>query len=227
MAMYRGLGTALHYVRDDEELQALIVTGVDDVFITGGDIGDHEADLDDGGLPFEMMQRGTVPIVAAVNGHCLASGVLLMVLSDVSVVSDRAKFRLPELRLGVAAPWSAALLPGVVGMAVAKDLALTGRQFDAEEARAIGLAGRVVAHAALRDEARSVAMDLLEAGPEARLAWKRAAHAGFPAVTASAVLASIATEEAAEGFAAFAEHRPPRWSPRRAKHSRNTREEET
>lgn len=218
-AMYRGLGRAIGCVVDDLGLRALVITGVEDVFIVGGDMGadddagDDEDELDAVDLPFDRMQRGEVPVVAAVNGHCQASGVLLAILSDVAIASDRARFRLPELRRGVAAPWSATLLPSVVGLARAKDLALTSRSIDAHEALDLGLVSRVVSHADLHGEAERVALELLEAGPTAAATWKATAHARVGALDHAAVEASYATEEAAEGFAAFLERRPPRWSP--------------
>lgn len=214
-AMYRGLGRAVRQVAADAEVEALVITGVDDVFMVGGDIESHDdGPLTDDDLPFAAMYRGDVPVVAAINGHCQASGLWLAVLADVAVAGERARFRLPELRLGVAAPWSAALLPAVVGMARAKELALTSRSFGAEEAHAIGLVARVVPDEQLHAEAGRIALELLEAAPEARAAWKRAVHARLPGVDERAVEASINTAEAKEGFAAFAERRPPRWSPR-------------
>ncbi|GAA5063649.1 enoyl-CoA hydratase/carnithine racemase [Thermocatellispora tengchongensis] len=215
MAMYRGLGRAIRGVAGDPRLEALVITGVGDVFIVGGDPAAHgpgDAPPAEEDLPFPALHGGEVPVVAAINGHCQASGLWLAVLADVAVVSERARFRLPELRLGVAAPWSSALLPPVIGLARAKELALTSRPFGAAEAHAMGLVARVVPHDDLHDEAERAAYELLEAGPAARAAWKRAAHAHLPPVDERAVTASIGTAEAREGFAAFAERRPPSWS---------------
>jgi enoyl-CoA hydratase/carnithine racemase len=216
MAMYRGLGRAVTAVADDPALGALVIAGVDDVFIVGGDMSDHDTGGtgEDAPLPFELIERGDVPVVAAINGHCQASGVLLAVLADVAVASDRARFRLPELRRGVAAPWSSTLLASVVGLARAKDLALTSRSIDAEEALAMGLIARLVPHADLDEAAHGVALDLLEAAPAARASWKRAAHEHIGWVDHEATERSYRTAEAEEGFAAFVERRPPAWSPR-------------
>ena len=225
VAMYSGLARAIEGVRDDPELAALVITGVKDVFIVGGDMVDHGGDDHDSGPvghgpSFDaLLREGTVPVVAAVNGHCQASGVLLAILADIAVVSERARFRLPELRRGVAAPWSSGLLPAVVGVARAKELALTSRPFDAAEAQAMGLVARVVPHEDLEAEAERAAHELLEAGPEARRIWKQAVHAGLTPLDERAVDASYRTAEATEGFAAFVEHRPPEWSPRRQRAS--------
>lgn len=215
-AMYRGLGRAVAAVAADPDLGALVITGVADVFIVGGDMSDHDSagDQDDAPLPFELIERSDVPVVAAINGHCQASGVLLAVLADVALASDTARFRLPELRRGVAAPWSSTLLAAVVGLARAKDLALTGRSIDADEALAMGLVSRVVPPADLNEAAHAVALDLLEAAPAARASWKRAAHTHVGRVDHEATERSYRTAEAEEGFAAFIERRPPAWSPR-------------
>jgi methylglutaconyl-CoA hydratase len=101
-----------------------------------------------------------------------------------------------------------------VGLARAKELALTSRPFGAAEAQAMGLVARVVPHADLEAEAGRAASELLEAGPEARRAWKRAVHANLPPLDEEAVEASYRTAEAAEGFAAFVGRRPPAWAPR-------------
>lgn len=214
-AMYAGLGRAVQGVDDDPDLQALVVTGVDDVFIVGGDMEGYSEQTDVAHeSPFGALLAGSVPVVAAVNGHCQASGVLFALLADVAVVSDQARFRLPELRRGVPAPWSSSLLPAFVGMARAKELALTSRPFGAAEALAMGLVARVVPHADLEGEAERAAYELLEAGPQARRAWKRAVHANLPPLDEEAVEASYRNAEAAEGFAAFVERRPPAWAPR-------------
>lgn len=214
-AMYRGLGAAVRAVAASPVLDALVITGVDDVFIVGGDMADDDdAPLRDDDLPFQTLHRGEVPTVVAINGHCQASGVLLAALADVAVASETAIFRLPELRRGVAAPWSSQMLHAFVGMARARDLALTSRSFDAAEAQQMGLISRVVPPEELVAEAQAVALDLLEAAPEARRSWKRAMHSHIAPVIEDEVEASYRTPEAQEGFASFVERRPPTWSPR-------------
>lgn len=213
-AMYAGLGRAVRSVENDPELAALVVTGVNDVFIVGGDPGSHtggDTDLAEDALPFTLLHDTGIAVVAAINGHCQASGVWLAVLADVAVVSERARFRLPELRLGVASPWSSTLLPAMIGLARAKELALTSRSFGAAEALAMGLVTRVVPHDELHEAALHTAQDLLAAAPAARAEWKRAAHEHISVVTESSVAASVNTAEAQEGFAAYAERRPPSW----------------
>jgi enoyl-CoA hydratase/carnithine racemase len=220
--MYTELGKLIDAVEADAGLDALVVTGAGDVFIAGGDPATHTEDADqaeDVDLPFAKLHRTGLPVVAAINGHCQASGVWFAVLADVAIASDRARFRLPELRLGVAAPWSSAILPAVVGLAWAKDLALTSRSISAAEALEIGLISRVVPHDELADAAERVVAELLEAAPAARAAWKAAVHEHISTIDDRSVGDSIRTPEANEGFAAYAERRPPNWSsrhPRRA-----------
>jgi enoyl-CoA hydratase/carnithine racemase len=216
-AMYTGLARLIETVQADPDLDVLVVTGSGDVFIAGGDPSAHTedgADAQDVELPFPALHRTGLAVIAAINGHCQASGVWFAVLADVAVASDRARFRLPELRLGVAAPWSSAILPALVGLARAKEIALTARSFSASEALSMGLIGRVVPHEDLEAAVESIAAELLEAGPAARSTWKQAAHQRIPCVDDRSVGDSVRTAEAHEGFTAYAQRRPPIWSPR-------------
>src|SRR5579872_2593508 len=152
-AMYFGLKRAVYTVNHDPELAALIITGTGDVFAPGGDLGgrqhpDDEPTPDIGHdiLPFLTIRDSRAPVVAAVNGICQAGGLLIAMMADICVASDRATFRVPELLRGIPDATYAAALPAHVGIAIARDLLLSGRSFDAEEARRIGLLSRVVAH---------------------------------------------------------------------------------
>ena len=103
-------------------------------------------------------------MVAAVNGICQAGGLLIAMLSDIAVASDRATFRVPELLRGIPDATYAAVLPAHVGMAVARDLLLTGRRFDAAEAQRLGVISRVGApRAAARGRARRGGRDPADA----------------------------------------------------------------
>lgn len=218
-AMYRGIGEAIAITTDDPVLGALVITGVGDVFAAGGDMNIDE----DAGqarnapsltLPFSALRHARVPIVVAVNGICQASGLLLALLSDVAIASDRASFRAPELLRGYSDMWFAAVLPAHVGAGRARELVMTGRKVDAAEALAIGLVERVVPHAELDDRAHETALALLESAPGARAAFKRAVNAGYGVVDELTMDTMPSSPEVAEGFRAFLAKRPPSWSPR-------------
>jgi enoyl-CoA hydratase/carnithine racemase len=174
-AMYYGLKRAVGLVNRDPELAALIITGVGDVFAPGGDLGGRsepgESLPDHVGqdvLPFLAIRDSQAPVIAAVNGICQAGGLLIAMLADIAVVSDRATFRVPELLRGIPDATYAAVLPAHVGVAVARDLLLSARRFDAAEAHRLGLIARVVPHDQLRSAALEAAHEVLQTAPSAR-----------------------------------------------------------
>jgi enoyl-CoA hydratase/carnithine racemase len=221
-AMYFGIKRALTFLNGLAEPTALVITGVGDVFAPGGELRGREDDAYEALdvltgidiLPFEAVRQSRQPVVSAVNGICQGGGLLIAMLSDVAVVSERATFRAPELLRGIADMGYAAYLPPQIGIARARDLLLTGRRLDAKEAVEFGLVSRVVPHGELMAAARAVAEDILRTGPEARLAVKRAVNGGYGLVDTMTFFASIAGAEAKEGMTAFAEKRSPSWIPK-------------
>jgi len=159
-------------------------------------------------------QSPAAPVVSAVNGNCKGGGLLIAMLSDVAVASERATFRAPELLRGIADTGYAAYLPPHIGIANARDLLLTGRKIDASEALRMGLVSRVVPHERLREEAVAAAEDVLRTAPEARLHVKRILHERYGQVDRMTMDWSIFRgPEAREGMRAFAEKRAPAWIP--------------
>ena len=148
-AMYYGIKRAVRLVNQDPDLAALIITGTGDVFSSGGDLGGRSEPGDvfpddvDGPdvLPFVPIRDSRAPVVAAVNGICQAGGLLVAMMADIAVASDRATFRVPELLRGVVDATYAAVLPAHVGIAVARDLLLSARRFDA----AVGRPSKILA----------------------------------------------------------------------------------
>jgi len=220
-AMYYGLKRAVELVNSDPDLAALIVIGTGDVFAPGGDLGgrsDPGEELPDVTgqevLPFLTIRDSDAPVVAAVNGICQAGGLLIAMMADIAVASDRATFRVPELLRGIPDATYAAALPAHVGMAVARDLLLTGRSFDAAEALRIGLLSRVVPHDDLRDAAVQAAHQLLRSAPTARSQVKRMINERYGHVDYQTMFWAIENSpELREGMRAFMEKRPPTWIP--------------
>ncbi len=219
--MYRGLGEALQRTIDDPNLDALVITATGNVFIPGGDVESESGEekmIPSQTVPFRAFRDSPVPVITAINGACQASGLLFAMLSDVSVASDRATFRAPELLVGVPDTWLAAVLPAHVGMGRARELVMTGRKIDAIEAQMIGLISRVVDHDRLHEVTQEVVLDILETAPEARRQWKQAANARYGTIDEAILDGATSGPEVAEGVAAFLERRPPSWS-RRASQS--------
>ena len=222
-SMYFGIKRAVQIADGSEEPCALVITGVDDVFAPGGELRGVAEDpnpvldwIDPAEVtPFEAVRHSFAPIVSAVNGICQGGGLLIAMLSDVAVASERATFRAPELLRGIADTGYAAYLPPHVGLANARDLLLTGRKLDAEEARAMGLVSRVVAHDELEQRAVAAAEELLQMAPAARMHVKRLLNANYGSPDRMTMQWSLFHDarEAKEGMQAFAEKRAPSWLP--------------
>jgi enoyl-CoA hydratase len=220
-AMYFGIKRAVRIVNGDPELAALIITGTGDVFAPGGDLGgrtqpgdeptpDIGADI----LPFLTIRDSRAPVVSAVNGICQAGGLLIACLADICVASDRATFRVPELLRGIPDATYAAVLPAHVGIAIARDLLLSARRFDAAEAQRIGLISRVVPHEQLREAALEAAKEILQTPPMARMHVKRMLNERYGLIDYQTMFWALdESPEPREGMAAFMEKRPPNWVP--------------
>lgn len=222
-AMYFGIKRAVHHVNAHQDLRALIITGTGDVFAPGGDLGGRceegdqpvPAGLAYECLPFVTIRESQAPVIAAVNGICQAGGLLIAMLADIAVVSERASFRVPELLRGIIDATYAAILPIHVGMAQARDLLLSARKIDAAEALRIGLVSRMVKHEDLLGEARKAAIEILQTAPECRAHVKRMLNQQYARIDYETMFVALRSEtsEAREGMTAFMEKRQPNWIP--------------
>jgi enoyl-CoA hydratase/carnithine racemase len=220
-AMYQGIKRAVHLVNSDKDLAALIITGTGDVFAPGGDLGGRRDPGDEPTtgtgtdvIPFLAIRDSRAPVISAVNGICQAGGLLVAAMSDICVASERATFRVPELLRGIPDATYAAMLPAHVGIAVARDLLLSARRFDAAEAQRIGLISRVVPHGSLREEARNAAKEVLQTPPMARMMVKRMLNERYGTVDYQTMFWALEeSDEPREGMRAFMEKRAPAWVP--------------
>lgn len=226
--MRRAINAAWDRFRTDDEAWVAIVTGAGTSFCAGADMRSTTGNPA-GDFPGSFWERPTVnslesgweifkPIVAAVNGPAVGYGVTLLTWCDFVIAADTATFSFPEVRLGVPTIVGALRLPRMIDRQHAMELLLTGETIDARRAHEIGLAGRVVPHASLMDEARNLADRLTAGAPLAQRAIKEMAVRGPEMGTTDAIrfgetMRKVvgATEDAAEGAAAARERRAPRW----------------
>jgi methylglutaconyl-CoA hydratase len=161
------------------------------------------------------------PLIAAVNGPAIGGGCGIATLCDFTIAAREAKFGYPEVHIGFLPALVSMFLDRQVGEKVARDLFLTGRLVDAEEARALGLVTRVVPAGEVLPAARELAATLAANSPASLMATKRLlVRAAAPeidrridlAVAESAAIRS--TPDFREGISAFLEKRTPRWSGR-------------
>jgi len=152
IALRDEVSDALDALAADEDVKAVVLTGAGEVFSAGFDLSEFTAAADDPALTDRLWASSDrfhhtvldfpLPTIAAVNGPALAGGFDLAVLCDVRVASTTARFAHPEFTFAevVYAP-----LHDLVGGAVARDLALTGRELTVDEALALHLVSEVVA----------------------------------------------------------------------------------
>jgi enoyl-CoA hydratase/carnithine racemase len=220
-AMYFGIKRAVRIVNQDPDLAALVITGTGDVFAPGGDLGGRREpgdeptpDIGHDILPFLSIRDSRAPVVAAVNGICQAGGLLIAMLADICVASDRATFRVPELLRGIPDATYAAVLPAHVGVAVARDLLLSARRFDAAEAQRLGVIARVVPHENLRQAALDAVREILQTPPMARTHVKRMLNERYGLIDYQTMFWALEeSPEPREGMQAFMEKRRPAWVP--------------
>ena len=156
------------------------------------------------------------PWIAAVNGFALGGGCELAMMSDFIIASDNAKFGQPEIKLGVAPGMGGSQrLTRAIGKAKSMEMCLTGRMMGAVEAEATGLVARVVPLADLLADALKTAETIAAMPPLAAMANKEMVNAAFETTLEQGILFErrafqvlTATQDKAEGMAAFVEKRP-------------------
>jgi enoyl-CoA hydratase/carnithine racemase len=221
--MYHGIKKAAVLAEREPEVDFLVITGRGEYFCVGGEMGGkHEdgpaLDRETDGIdltPFVQLERCPKTVVMAINGMCQGGGLVMTLMSDVAVASDRASFRVPELLRGVPDCYLGARLASRVGMARAKWLLFAAQYFSAAEAHAMGLISRVVPHAELETRVEETLEWLRQTAPQARAALKRDLNRQLPRIDDVMFAEGLRGAECAEGFRAFVEKRPPAWTKKR------------
>ena len=178
---------ALFAVAEDPDVRALLITGEGRGFCAGADLTEF------GSAPSQVIARQVrwerdvwgqmikldKPIVAAVHGYCIGSGLEIALLCDVRVAADDTIFAMPEVRLGmIPAAGGTQTLPRNAGRSKSLDLLLTGRRFTAQEAYSMSLVTRLSPPERLTDDARQTAEKLVHAPPPTVALLKRALKEG-------------------------------------------------
>lgn len=227
--MIRELTDAFDRTRKDSAVRVVVLTGLGESFCAGADLNwmreiihySFEQNLRESLEVAELMHAIYTlpkPTIARVNGTAIGGGNGFLSACDIVIASERAKFGLSEVKIGLV---PAAISPYVIrriGERAAREYFLTGERFDARRALEIGLINKAIPDAELDTKVDEVIQLLLSSGPEAMASCKELLHR-VPAMsleeakayTAEMIARLRVSEEGQEGMAAFLEKRKPRW----------------
>ncbi|MEY4633604.1 MAG: hypothetical protein RLZ18_976 [Actinomycetota bacterium] len=220
-ALSSGLWDALEAAGENPEVRAIVVTGAGErIFCAGMDLKAFAAgeDLAKIGKGFAALRACKKPLIAAVNGHALAGGFEVVMMCDLIVSVDTARFGIPEVKRGLFAAGGGVRLPARIPLAVALEMGLTGDPIDAKRAESLGLINQVVSAGELKDAALALAARVTANGPLAVQATKQLMldeiGSGNPALLGELQKTVFSSEDAKEGATAFAQKRAPEWKGR-------------
>ena len=210
--------------------RVVILRGAGDAFCSGLDLqalhdpsgkssANHQADAQLIARLFRTLYELPMPTIAAVHGAAMAGGAGLAVCCDFTVAVPSAKFGFPEVRIGFVPALVSVFLALQIGDKRTRDLLLTGRHFDADEAHRLGIVNEIVAPESLMERVGALAQTLTANSPESLAATKRLISAQHKEWIDPAIVLAIEssvqareTEDFREGLAAYFEKRKPVWS---------------
>lgn len=227
--LYRGVIAALELAASDNGIRAAVLTGEGRAFCVGADLKAHGAgERTDaqkreyvllGQAACRAIQEAPVPVVAAVRGYALGAGAEMATSADFLVMADNARMGFPEVSIGTFVGGGVThRLPRLIGLRRALDLLVLGERFTGAQAAGWGLA-QVSTHDAVLEDAMSLARTLATKAPLSFARIKAALHLD-PTIDqafdseAEDLLDMMATEDWAEGVAAFAAKRSPQFQGR-------------
>lgn len=218
---------ALDLFEEDDEVKAVMITGVGRNFCAGADIsifasGKPEAVVESSQAGHKVLRRIEFypkPVIAAINGPALGGGFELALACDLRVMSDKAFLGLPELNLGITPGWGGTQrLAYLVGVGRLKDIILLRKNIDAQQALSIGLVSEVYPNEGFMEKAIEFAKKLAELPSLAVRYFKKAVALGvMPSLESGCFIESTVsgdvslTKDVAEGIQAFMYRRKPQF----------------
>lgn len=220
-AARREIRVAIEDVKKDPDVRVLIFTGAGDkAFMSGMDITElataSPVDIEEfvstlGQQLYQDLENMDIPLIAMINGYCLAGGGELAMACDIRIASEKAKFGFPEINVGIFPGGGATVrLPRLIGAGRAKELMYTGKMIDAAEAERIGFLNRVVPHDKLEEAVNEMAEAIVSKSPIIIKYLKKAITRGLYTDLAAGLAFEktqwalcFATEDHNEGIDAF------------------------
>ncbi len=225
-----GISEGLRVASTTHGIRAVVLTGEGErAFCAGADLrpdsGIFEFDFSQTTTSYARLLRQAVdcdlPLVARVNGACMAGGMGLLAMCDMAVAAEHALFGLPEVKIGMFPMQVASVLQQLLPRRKFQELCLTGEPISAQDALAMDLVNYVVPQDQLDAKVDWLVGRLVDKSPTAIRRGKHALRAiadmGFPqsiAFTEAQIGSLRMTKDAAEGLASFAQKRPPVWTGR-------------
>lgn len=224
-AMYDGLVASIERANADKDLRVVVITGAGGkAFAAGTDIGQFRSfNSPDDAIAYEkriehvldVIESCRLPTIAAIEGFCTGGGAGIAACCDLRIATAGSKFGFPIAKtLGnCLSMTNLARLSGLIGAARVKEMIFTARLLEAEEARAVGFVGEVVAAEAFQARVDELAKTVAGMAPLTLRSTKLALRKLRPDVVEDEGLIHMAYQSAdfREGMEAFLAKRPPRW----------------
>ena len=232
-AFFRELTDHFKALDADDEIRAVVIRGEGKHFTAGLDLGEAGSLVSDASAPgretlrlkiiqgqesMSIIEQCRKPVIAAVHGHCIGGGVDMLCACDLRVASKDALFSIRETRIAIIADLGTLQrLPHIIGHGMARELALTGRDFTATEALENGFITHLCEdQESLLKKARELALEIASCAPMATQGVKQVMIHGrdqgvYPGLeyVAQKNAVGMYSEDLMESFVAFMEKRPP------------------
>lgn len=223
--MLAELVAAIDALEHDPDVRVAVLTNRGTVFCAGANLVERSSGPGDDEKPpieiselFQRVRHSPKPFVGRIEGHCVAGGVGLAAVMDISLAVDSAMFGFSEVRVGVAPAMISVVCLPKMRLADAKSAFLRGNRFPASEAARMGLINAAIPRDELDDAITAIINDLLAGEPRAIAAAKQLTSV-VPSLgvddafewTTQLSASLFGSDEAREGMAAFLEKRPATW----------------
>jgi enoyl-CoA hydratase/carnithine racemase len=223
-----GIEDAVRSAQKSPAIRAIVLSGVGrKAFCAGADLSSGtdtfkrglDEPMTDFGKLARLVRCGGIPMIARINGDCVAGGMALMSLCDLAVVADHARFGLPEAKVGVFPMQVLVYLRRLIGARHVNELCLTGELISAARAYEMGIANSIVSYDSLDASVDGLVAKLsamspiaLRRGKYAIVAMESMAFEEALAFAETSISVAALTDDAREGLAAFNGKRSPRWT---------------